>query len=420
MARRDRLEAGPSLATGAIVNASRPRHVLVTGASIAGPALAYWLVRHGFEVTLVERAPAIRSGGYAIDIRGVAIDVVERMGILPAARAEHVATSRVTFVNAAGRPVASVNPEALGAADGTRHVELARGALTSLLFDLVRDKVDCRFGDAIAALRQEPEGVEVDFRSGVRGRFDFVVSGEGLHSTTREMVFGPEATFSRYLGYCFAICELPNTYGLNREAVVFNKPGKAAILYSTTDGPTLFAMFAYRRPAPSPEEFADLALQREAIAQAYAGDGWEVPGMIAGMRAADDVYLDATLQIRMPAWSKGRVAVLGDAAFGPSFFTGQGTSMALVGAYLLAGALATHADHALALIAYEAMARPYMAANQALVKEGSTAIAPGSAAGLWARNTLIRLAPLATRLGLFNPASLKAYEALKLPDFAGA
>jgi 2-polyprenyl-6-methoxyphenol hydroxylase-like FAD-dependent oxidoreductase len=399
------------------VNRGHARTVLVTGASIAGPALAYWLVRYGFDVTLVERAPTIRTGGYAIDIRGTAIDVIDRMGILPAVRAEHVATRQATFVNARGRQVARVNLEDFAPGGGDRHVELARGALTSQLFELIRPQVKHRFGDAITALSDGPNGVDVSFRSGATERFDLVVSGEGLHSTTRALVFGPEANFSRYLGYCFAICELPNKYGLRREAVIYNKPGKAAVLYSTNDGPTLYALFAHRRPPPAPEEIDDPQRQRTAIARAFADDGWEVPGMIAAMQDTEDFYFDATMQIHMPAWSAGRVAVLGDAAFGPSFFTGQGTSMALVGAYMMARALATDVDPTAAFKAYEAALRPYVAANQGLVKDGSTMLAPGSALALWARNSMIRLAPLLHRLGVLRQATRKAYEALVLPDF---
>ena len=378
--------------------------------------MAYWLVRYGFDVTLVERAPTIRTGGYAIDIRGTAIDVIDRMGILPAVRAGHVATRQVTFVNAQGRQVARLNPDALAPRKANRHVELARGALTSQLFDLIRSQVKHRFGDAIASLSDGRNGVDVGFRSGASGRFDLVVSGEGLHSTTRALVFGPEANFSRYLGYCFAVCELPNKYGLRREAVIYNKPGKAAILYSTSDGPTLYGLFAHRCPPPSPEEIDNPQRQRDSIARAFADDGWQVPGMIAAMQDADDFYFDATMQIHMPAWSAGRVAVLGDAAFGPSFFTGQGTSMALVGAYMMAGALATNSEHTVAFKAYEAATRPYVAANQGLVKDGSSMVAPGSSLSLWARNNMIRLAPLLSRLGALGPTR-GAYEALVLPDF---
>jgi 2-polyprenyl-6-methoxyphenol hydroxylase-like FAD-dependent oxidoreductase len=244
----------------------RARTVLVTGASIAGPALAYWLARYGFDVTLVERAPTIRTGGCAIDIRGTAIDVIDRMGILLAVRAEHVATRQITFVNARGRQVARINPEDLAPGGGDRHVELARGALTSQLFELIRSEVRHRFSDAVTSLSDGPEGIDVDFRSGASERFDLVVSGEGLHLTTRALVFGPEASCSRYLGYCFAICELPNKYGQRREAVIYNKPGKAAALYSTSDGPTLYGLLAHRRALPSPEEIDDPQRQRDSIA----------------------------------------------------------------------------------------------------------------------------------------------------------
>ena len=373
-------------------------------------------------MSLVERAPTSRTGGYAIDIRGSAIDVVNRMGILPAARAAHTATRQVTFVDSKGRQVGRVRPEDFGPGAAERHVELARGSLTSLLFELVLTRVNHRFGDAIVSLSDRPDGVDVDFLSGVRERFDLVVSCEGLHSTTRELVFGPERMFSRFLGYCFAIYELPNPYGLRREAVIYNKPGKAAALYSTSDGPTLFALFAHRRLAPVAEEIADPQRQRDSIARAFADDGWLVPGMISAMQHAEDFYFDATMQIHMPAWSAGRMAVLGDAAYGPSFFTGQGTSIALVGAYMLAGALATRPDHVSAFRTYEDASRPYMAANQHLVRDGSTVVAPGSALELRVRNGMIRLAPLLNRFGLVDRFGLaaratRAYEALVLPDF---
>ncbi len=393
------------------------RTVLVTGMSIAGPALAYWLGRYGFDVTLVERAPAIRSSGYAIDIRGVAIDVVARMGILPAVRAAHAAATHVKFVNARGREVARVNAGELSSGGGDRHVGIGRGTLASQLFGLVREQVKPRFSDAIASLEDRPTGVDVRFKGGARERFDLVVSGEGLHSTTRALVFGPEEPFSHYLGYCFAICELPNVYGLRREAVVYNRPGKAVALFGATDRPTLYGLFAHRRPPLSPAELNDPQQQKDSIARAFADDGWLVPELIAAMQDAEDFYFDATMQIRMPSWSRGRVALLGDAAFGPSFFSGQGTSMALAGAYMMAAALATHPDHDSAFQAYEAACRPYMAANQALVKDGTTMVAPGNALALWTRNSMFRLAPLLGRLGLLRQTTPAAYEALALPEF---
>jgi 2-polyprenyl-6-methoxyphenol hydroxylase-like FAD-dependent oxidoreductase len=176
------------------------------GASITGPALAYWPVRYGFEVSLVERAPTIRTGGYAIDIRGSAVDVVNRTGILPAAPAAHVATRQVTFVDSKGRRFGRVRPKDFSPGAGERHVELARGALTSLLFELVRTQVNHRLGDAIVSLSDRSDGVDVDFLSGVRERFDLV--GATFDHARASVRAG--AVFSRYLGYCFAICKLPN------------------------------------------------------------------------------------------------------------------------------------------------------------------------------------------------------------------
>jgi 2-polyprenyl-6-methoxyphenol hydroxylase-like FAD-dependent oxidoreductase len=390
------------------------RRILITGASLAGPALAYWVARYGFETTVVERAALLRPGGYAIDIRGTAVQVVDRMGLMPALRTADVKARWARFLNSKGVEVGRL---VHGDRELDQHVELPRGELSSLLFELTRGSAEYRFGDAILALSDGTAGVDVSFKSGREEQFDLVVSAEGLHSSTRSMVFGPENLFSRYLGYCFAIFTLANTFGLRREAAVYNKPGKAAALWSTNDGPTLFAIFTYKRPPPSPEELADPELQRTSIASAFADDGWHVPEMITAMQAAKDFFFDATMQIRMPTWSKGRVSLVGDAGYGPSFFSGQGTSMALVGAYVLAGALATHGDHESAFRAYEQTARPYVLANQALVKTGSSLVAPDTPAQLWLRNGLLRLLPLLRRLGLARAITPKAYNCLVLPDY---
>jgi len=398
------------------VSSARNRKILVTGASVAGPAVAYWLAKRGFDVTLVERAKTIRSGGYAIDIRGVALDVVDRMGMLAQLRRAHVATRSVTFVNDKGREVARVDAESTHGGDSRRHVEVLRGDLTSLLYEATRQNVRYRFSDWIDYLSEDAEGVEVGFHSGERERFDLVISGEGMHSSTRQLVFGPESTFSHYLGYCFAVCELPNTYGLRREGALYNKPGKGVALYSTSDGPMLYGFFVNWRSPPTLEELADVALQRECVARDFAEDGWQVPKMIAAMREAEDFYFDSTMQIRMPAWSKGRVALVGDAAYAPSFFTGQGTSLAIVGAYVLAGALATRETHTQAFATYDAIVRPYVTINQAIVDK-SPLVAPRTAREIWLRNQMIRLAPLLGRLGPLAQGRNKAYEGLDLPNF---
>ena len=389
--------------------------VLVSGASIAGPAVAYWLRRYGFTVTVVEQAQALRGGGYPIDIRGTALDVVERMGIRPQLRAAHVDTRRLTFLDAVGDPIVSLEPQAVvGGAEG-RDLEVRRGDLAAVLYAATRDDVTYRFDDSIEVLDEDPDGVDVTFRSGVRGRFDLVIGADGLHSRTRALVFGPEEQFHHYLGYCFAGFTMPNPLGLSHEGLMWNVPGRAAALYAVGDHPQVHGFLNFALPEPPFAAFRDPAAQRDLVAAVFADDGWEVPGMVSAMRVADDLFFDVISQIRMPGWSRGRVALVGDAAYAPSFLTGQGSSMALVGAYMLAGSLAALPDHAAAFAAYERDTREFVERNQALVAEGDALLFPTTAAALARRDAMLRagaVAPQAT--------GRPEHSALTLPAFAAA
>ena len=393
------------------------RKILISGGSIAGPALGYWLHRYGFDVTLVERSGSVRDGGYPIDVRGTAMEVVERMGMLPNLQAAHIQTRKVTFVGANARVVGNIKPEDLMGGVAGKDVELPRGRLTALLFNLTRDTIKYRFGESIVALQDSDGGVDVEFRGGSRERFDLVLAADGLHSSTRALVFGPEHQFSRYLGYCFAGFSLPNRHGFSHESIVYNTPGKLAGVMAVGDEPKLFGLVALKRPEPSAAELADADGQRRFMARAFAGESWLLPELIKELGVAEDFYFDSMTQIHMPRWSAGRVALVGDAAYGPSFFSGQGTSIALVGAYVLAGELARHASHEAAFHAYERTARAFVEANQATAKDGCDTMAPDSPAKLWLRNRMIGLAPLLTRLGLVSRHSRKVHSSLELPDY---
>ena len=319
------------------------RRVLISGASFAGPALAFWLHRYGFAVTVIERAASGRTGGYPIDVRGPAIDVVERMGLLPGLRGAHIGSKRLTFIDGEGWALAELGPEMM---TGGRDVEIPRGVLTKMLFDVTRDDVVYRFGTSIERLVDRGADVEVTFSDGGRETFDLVIGADGLHSNTRALAFGPESQFEYPIGFCFAGFLAPNTLGLSREALCYNVPGRLAALYAVGDHPeTVHAFLAFAHPRPSEQQARDRDWQRRLTAEAFAGCGWKTPELVEAMLAANDLYFDAVEQIRMPSWSKGRVALVGDAAYAPSFLTGQGTSLALVGAYVLAGELASHADH---------------------------------------------------------------------------
>ncbi|SEC57496.1 2-polyprenyl-6-methoxyphenol hydroxylase [Amycolatopsis tolypomycina] len=385
------------------------KKVLISGASIAGPALAFWLRSAGFAVTLVEKAPELRAGGYPIDVRGTALDVVRRMGILPRLREQHISTRRLTFLDADGGEIVAVAPDAIiGGAEG-EDLEIRRGDLIRTLYDLVRGDVDVRFGDTIATLTED---ADVTFRSGREETYDLVIGADGLHSRTRELVFGEESAFHHYLGYSFAGFTMPNDFGLVREGVTWSTPGKGAALYAVLDSEEVHGFLVFARPEPPLEAFRDPEAQRDLIARTFAGEGWEVPRLVAAMREADDLFFDVVSQIRMPRWSAGRVALVGDAAHAPSFLTGQGTSLALVGAYVLGQALATIPDHAAAFAAYENRLRGFVEANQALVSEGQATLFPSTPEALERRNAALRQLTTAP-----PPAPRPEHSALTLPDF---
>jgi 2-polyprenyl-6-methoxyphenol hydroxylase-like FAD-dependent oxidoreductase len=392
------------------------RTALISGASIAGPTLAYWLNRYGYDVTVVERAPGVRSGGYPIDIRGTAIEVIERMGLRPQVERAHIASRDLTFVDASGK-VIGVLPiyDATGNAAG-RDVELPRGTLTALLYGLTRGtSVHYRFDETIETIEDHGDGVDVRFRSGQRSRYDVVIGADGIHSATRRRIFGSEEPLSRYLGSTFNLFSLPNDIALSHGAMVYAEPGRAAIVMAVRDSTELFAMLMFATETPPFGSHPDRAEQIERTAAAFAEGGWRIPHLLEAMRCAENLYFDTVTQIRMPNWSKGRVGLVGDAAYAPSFRSGQGTSLALVGAYILAGELAAHDNPIDAFSAYENRLRAFVEANQALArKEGVDLLLPRTSEALEVRNRM-----LATyKPSLSNGKAQAAHSALTLPSRA--
>lgn len=391
------------------------RTVLISGAGIAGPTLAFWLNRYGFAVTVVEKAGALRGGGYPIDVRGTALEVVRRMGILPRLRDAHIDMRRLTFLDGDGKEVASVNPHTVTGGVAGRDLEVRRGDLTDVLYTAVRDEVEFLFNDSIDTLDQSSgHGVDVTFRGGGSRTFDMALGADGLHSRTREFLFGPEEQFHRYLGYCFAGFTMRNTLGLSHELMMWNTPGRAAALYAVGNNDDVHAFLNFARPKPPFDAFRPPEAQRDLVAAVFADAGWEVPGMLAALRDADDLFFDGVSQIRMPRWSSGRVALVGDAAYAPSFLTGQGSSLALVGAYMLAGSLADR-DHATGFAAYEHNTREFVTVNQDQVGKGDATLFPTTARALEQRNEMLR--KLSAMPSAPSPEGRPAHSALTLPEF---
>jgi 2-polyprenyl-6-methoxyphenol hydroxylase-like FAD-dependent oxidoreductase len=366
--------------------------VLISGASIAGPSLAYWLNRCGFRPTVVEKASTVRPGGYPIDLRGIAVEVIDRMGLLSQVRAAHIATRRATSVDSRGRRMARME---LANMSGTGHdVELPRGRLASLLYDATRDAVEYLFDNSISSLEQTDDGVRVTFRSGAQRTFALVVGADGLNSNVRGLTFGAEAQFHRYLGYYFVGFSVDADFGLDSEIVMHNRPGRMAALYAVRNQrrPNALLVFAVKERI---DRRLSVEEQLELVERAFAGDGWEVPRLLAAMRTADDLFFDSVSQIRMSSWTKGRVALVGDAGYAPSFLSGQGSSLAVVGAYQLTAALAAAGgDHRVAFPAYERSMRHFVEQNQQLALKASGMMIPRTTAGLWLRNRMLGIVPL--------------------------
>jgi 2-polyprenyl-6-methoxyphenol hydroxylase-like FAD-dependent oxidoreductase len=366
--------------------------VLISGASIAGPSLAYWLHRCGFRPTVVEKARTVRPGGYPIDLRGIAVEVVDRMGLLSQVRAAHIATRQATSVDSRGRRMTRID---LANLHGTGHdVELPRGRLASLLYDATKGAVEYMFDNSISSLEETENGVRVIFRSGAQRTFGLVVGADGLHSNVRGLTFGAEAQFHRYLGYYFVGFSVDTDFGLDSEIVMHNRPGRMAALYAVRNQhrPNVLLVFAVKERIDRRLSFVE---QFEFVERAFAGDGWEVPRLLAAMRTADDLFFDSVSQIRMSSWTKSRVALVGDAGYAPSFLSGQGSSLAVVGAYQLAAALAAAGgDHRAAFPEYERSMRHFVGQNQQLALKASSMMIPRTTVGLWLRNRLLGIVPL--------------------------
>ncbi|GAA1883005.1 FAD-dependent monooxygenase [Asanoa iriomotensis] len=331
--------------------------ILVSGAGIAGTALAWWLAEHGADVTVAERAEEPRDGGYKVDIRGAALTVVDRMGLLDQARAVRTGVRAGSVVDATGRRVASMDADTFG---GRVHddAELLRGDLARILREATTGRVGYRFGTEIEAL--DPDGTVTFANGGASERFDLVVGADGLRSRTRSLAFGEGGVHD--LGHYIAICSVPNHLGLDREELTYVGPGRTTLVYSTAGQSDAKAMFLFSGDAPRPQ---GQEAQKRFLTQAYAQEGWEVPRLLEAMGDATDFYFDTISQARLDRWSTGRVTLVGDAAYCASPASGQGTSLALVGAYVLAGELATagldEGPHR-----YEELMRPFVVANQKL------------------------------------------------------
>lgn len=368
--------------------------ILISGAGIAGPTLAYWLVRYGFEPTIVESAPRLRTGGYVIDFWGAGFEIADRMGLLPEIRSKGYMLREVRVVGSDGKRVAGFPAEAFARMTQNRYVSLPRGELAASIFGRIDGKVETIFGDSVEQIEETGEGVHVVFASGTSRDFDLVVGADGLHSRVRELVFGPEARFEKYLGFKAAAF---GTRGYRpRDELVYmmyTQVGQQVGRFAMRDDRTMF-LFTFADEDPGSPR--DAQSQKALLRKRFEDSGWECAQILAALDAADDFYFDRVSQIRMDPhqglWTRGRVTLIGDAASCVSLLAGQGTALAMVAAYILAGELSRcGGDYAAAFRRYQDLFGPFVLAKQKAALRFAGSFAPKSKLSLFLRNQIFRL-----------------------------
>jgi len=342
------------------------RTILISGASIAGPAFAWWLHHHGFTPVLVEKSPGPRLGGHAIDVRGAALRVLRAMGLADAADAKRTRMKGVSELDAAGNEVwRSEEFTISGGSFGQESIEIMRDDLSNILVGGLPEEIEILYGDSIASLAEDEDGVDVTFQSGMVRRFDLVAGADGMTSHVRELVFGPARQFLWPFDTAVAPFSAPNTIGLEDWQLTLRDGESSCTVYTAPGNKSLRVNLGFSAPLEAVP--ADREGQIAMVKARCSHMGWKVPELLAAMEQARDFYLGSFAQVKMEHWSKGRVVLVGDAAYCPSPYTGQGTSLALVGAYVLARELAlTPADHAAAFARTEARMRPFVEKNQAI------------------------------------------------------
>ncbi len=368
--------------------------ILISGAGIAGPALAYWLLQYGFTPTIVEVSPRLRTGEYIIDFWGAGYEIAGRMGVLPEVSQKGYKVREVRVVNKEGKRVAGFRADVFDRMTGGQFVSVARGDLAAAIFRKIEGKVEALFGESVERVEQTESGVHVTFASGGTREFDLVVGADGLHSRVRELVFGAEGKFEKDLGYRAAAFEIAG-YRPRDELVyvMYTETGHQVVRFAMRDDRSMF-LFTFADDGAT--GIGDVAAQKALLRKRFENSGWECPRILEALDSCRDFYFDRVSQVRMNPqeglWSKGRVILIGDAAFAVSLLAGQGSSLAVTAAYILAGELhRAGGNYVEAFSRYQARLGPFLLHKQKAALRLAGTFAPKSKFALSLRNWIFQL-----------------------------
>jgi len=390
--------------------------VLISGAGIGGPTLAFWLKAAGFEPTLIEHAPALRAGGYVIDFWGLGYDIAERMGLADDIDRIGYHMREMRIVDDLGERVTGFGTKIFHELTGGRFVTLGRSDLSRLLFEKIKGTTEIIFGNEIVGLQEHTDCVQVQFKHAGERRFDLVIGADGLHSNVRRLVFGPEDRFEKQLGYMVAAFEVRRYRPRDEDVyVIYSKPGRMLGRFALHDDRTLF-LFVFAADVDPLPAMLDLPAQKAMLRESFGEGTWERTRILAELDRTQDLYFDRVSQIRTNSWSRGRVALAGDAAFCVSLMAGQGSALAMTAAYVLAGELAkASGQHEVAFGKYEELLRAYIEMKQRGAERFAAAFAPKTRWGLFLRNQVIKAFAIPGLARLAFGRDL--IDTLQLPDY---
>ena len=392
--------------------------IAISGAGIAGTALAYWLKRYGHEPVLIEKAPKLRTGGYVVDFWGLGLTIAERMGLLEKVMEQGYLQREVRFVGNDNSRVGGFSTDIIHQLTNGRFTTIRRGALVEMFFEALNGQVESIFGDQISKLTEGPDSISVALQHGGEREFDLVIGADGLHSAVRGLSPGFESKVETYLGYAVAAFEVTGYRPRDEDIYVIHPTASRQLArFAMRDDRTLF-LFIF---SCSPDR-ADVRMTtpeiRELLREEFSDVGWEAQNILATMEGVDDIYFDRMSQIRMSCWHNGRVALAGDAAAAVSLLAGEGTGLALVEAYVLAGEIArAGSDYRRAFQAYEERLRPFLKDKQETAAGSASAFVPSTKLGVWARNQATKLIGIPGVASFFLGRNLR--DSVDLPEYEG-